>query len=204
MLYIFLGSVGIGKGTLATKLKNEFGFIHISTGNLFREIMKGDDDFSKSIKVLMDSGNFIDDETTFKVVKNTLDKVDLVNSNIILDGYPRNIAQIGYLERYMDDNNISNENITIIILEADKALIIHRLTGRRICSKCGKIYHITDLKPQVDNICDLDQQPLIKRADDSDENIQHRLSVFKEQTQPVLDYFKNDKVYKTIVLNIFN
>ncbi len=210
MFYIFLGAPGTGKGTVSSELKENHNFIHISTGDLFRNIMKGDSNLSKKINKLVNEGNLIDDQTTTEVLVDALEKMDL-SKKIILDGYPRNLNQTKRLEKYFQEKNINEYKIISFNLSND--VIIKRLSGRRLCPMCGKIYNLTHNPPKVENHCDVDNETLIIRKDDHPDSIKHRLEVFEEQTKPMIDYYREqnnlieidaNKPTKEIILEVLN
>jgi len=198
MFYIFLGAPGTGKGTVSSELKDKHNFIHISTGDLFRNIMKADSPLSKKINELVNAGNLIDDQTTAEVLIDALEKMDL-SKNIILDGYPRNLNQTKFLENYFQEKNINDYKIISFNLAREE--IIQRLSGRRLCPKCGKIYHIKHNPPQVENHCDLDNETLIIRQDDQPESIKHRLEVFEKQTKPMINLYREQNRLEEINTN---
>ena len=151
MLTIFLGAPGSGKGTISEILANENGFTHISTGDIFRNLIRSKTPLGIKLKDLIESGHLVDDETTWEVAKSKLQDMDL-NEKIILDGYPRNILQAQYLRDYLKSINFSD--VKIIYYEAPREIIVQRLSGRLMCPVCGKSYHKTNFKPLVEGQCD--------------------------------------------------
>lgn len=200
MNVVFLGPPGAGKGTYASRLQERFGLLHISTGDLVREEIKNKTEIGKKIKPLYDEGKLVPDEVVFDLLKKRLSRGDCKNG-FILDGFPRNLNQAKELEK------ITNIDIVINIV-VPKNLVIEKLSGRRICSKCGAIYNIHEirigdkvlptLKPKVDGICDKCGGKLYQREDDKPEVIEKRLKEYKKQTEPLIDYYKKKGLLKDV------
>lgn len=194
MIIIFLGAPGSGKGTISSVLKEEHGFKHISTGEAFREITKSDTELGRRVKHTIEGGNLVDDQTTWEVCKTILEKYDLQNDNVILDGYPRNVKQAETIDEYVSTNNIDTK---VIFYDVSQEEILKRLGGRLMCSKCGKTYHKINKPPKVEGICDSCGAELITREDDKPENIKVRLVTYDKVTKPVIDYYEG----KVITIN---
>lgn len=181
MKCIFLGPPGAGKGTLASEVSKRYGIPHISTGDLFRAAIKNQTELGKKVKSVMDSGRLVDDNLTVALVKERLDKDDTKNG-FILDGFPRTITQADALEKIAKMDSVINFHIS------DEE-VIKRLSGRRVCSSCGKGFHVDFIKPKKDGICDFCGSSLITRDDDKIEAIQKRLDVYRKETAPLIDYY---------------
>lgn len=190
MIYIFLGAPGTGKGTVSYLLNKKNNYKHISTGNIFRDLVKKNTKLGKKVREILKKGELINNELTFKVLLEEIEKYNLKKENIILDGYPRNIEQaeilFEYFNRYHKDLKISAINF-----ELRNKIIIERLTNRLICPFCGKIYHKTfsELKPKKEWYCDDDKTKLITREDDKIKSIKKRLVIYDEKTKPLIEYF---------------
>lgn len=197
MLYIFLGAPGSGKGTISDVLVNEHNFKHISTGDIFRKIIASGSELGNKVKGLIESGNLVDDDTTWEVAKVALEEQDLINDNVILDGYPRNLVQGASITNYLKDKNIEN-GIKAIFFDVPQDLILERLTGRMMCKTCGKAYHKTYMKPLTEGRCDIDGGELYQREDDKKENVQVRLDTYSEVTEPLIEFYKNNDELITV------
>ena len=184
MKCVFLGPPGAGKGTLAGEVAKEYGMVHISTGDLFREAIKAGTELGKKIKSVIESGALVSDDLTIALLKERLDKKDWTDRGFILDGFPRTIAQADALSSIVSLDRVINLDIS------DEEVVV-RLCGRRICSKCGQSFHIKFMKPQKEGVCDSCASPLIARPDDAEEAIKKRLDAYNKQTQPLIDYYKN-------------
>ncbi|MBN1377352.1 nucleoside monophosphate kinase [Candidatus Woesearchaeota archaeon] len=185
MKLIIMGPQASGKGTQAKKIAKKYKLKHISMGEIFREISRGKDELGKKVKELIDNGNMVPDETTNEIVKKNISK----NKNFILDGYPRNIEQVKFLNNTTDIDNV-------IFINTSHEEIIKRITGRRKCPECGKDYNINVdyLKPGKNELCDKCKVKLEKREDDNPTAIRIRLATFEEKTMPVLDYYRNEGI----------
>lgn len=181
---IFLGPPGSGKGTQAQLISKNFSIPHISTGDIFRKIINTNKPkkLANAIKKYVQTGLLVPDEIVFKAVKSVLD----TNTSFLLDGYPRNINQAKLLDEYLGNDGI---DIVVYFKISDKE-IIKRLTARRTCPKCNRVYNIYTLKPKKDNLCDVCKVKLIIREDDKVSTVKKRLKVYKEDTMPLIDYYK--------------
>jgi len=182
MNIIFLGAPGVGKGTYTSRVKDKYQIPHISTGDIFRENIKNSTELGKQAKNYIDKGQLVPDEITINMVKDRLSKNDIKNG-YILDGFPRTIEQAEALSEF------SKVDVVINFVAKD-SVIIQRLSGRRICKKCQAIFHITNIKPKVDGVCDKCNGELYQRDDDKPKAIKHRLQVYEKQTTPLIDYYK--------------
>ena len=161
MIIVFLGAPGTGKGTIASILKSEYGYEHISTGDLFRHHIKNESPLGLKVKTIIEGGNLVNDQITFELLKDKLDSLDLLSTKIILDGYPRTIHQDDLLVKYLEDKNIEYKKV--VNFNVPKNIIIERLTERWICPTCGRIYNNKTLKPKNEGKCDSDNSNLIQR-----------------------------------------
>ncbi len=192
MNIILLGKPGVGKGTIAKLLQKDYGFVQLSAGDLIRTEIKSKSAIGKKIEPIVASGKLIADEITLLLVKKALTK--LKKKNIIFDGYPREIKQAKMLENFAKVDLVIN-------LEAQDKKIINRLSGRRICPKCGAIYHIKNQPPKKEGICDKDKTKLIHRNDDKPSVIKERLKVHKTQTKPLINYYLKKSQLKKVDAN---
>ena len=184
MKIILLGAPGSGKGTLAKKISRDFGLPQISTGDLFRAIVKLDSPLANRVKEIMASGGLVPDEITIEMVKDRIEKSDC-EKGFILDGFPRTVAQAKALEDFAKIDSV-------ILVELPNESIIERLSSRRTCPKCGEIYSIEDNPEQVCKKCNT---PLIQRDDDKPDTIKHRLEVYETSTAPLINFY-SDRLFK--------
>ena len=183
MNFVFLGPPGAGKGSLAVKVAADYQIPHISTGDIFRANIKAQTPLGVKVKAIIDSGSLVSDELTFELVKDRLAQDDCKNG-YILDGFPRTIPQAEMLDGLVADLKVVNFNI------ADE-IVIRRLSTRRVCKACGANYNIKTLPPKVEGVCDKCGGELYQRDDDKQESILHRMDVYREQTEPLINYYKN-------------
>ena len=182
MKLIFLGPPGAGKGTLAAKAVDIVKVPHISTGNIFRAAIAAASPLGLKVKSILDSGALVDDQTTIGLVKERLAEED-TQKGYILDGFPRTIPQAEALAEFSQVDKVVNFDIP------DPA-VVERLGGRRTCRKCGANFHIRFGKPKKENVCDHCEGELYTRDDDREDAIKKRLEVYREQTAPLIDYYR--------------
>jgi len=193
MNILFLGAPGVGKGTYTSRIKEKYGLVHISTGDIFRENIKGNTALGQEAKKFMDAGKLVPDETTINMVKDRLSKPD-IKKGYILDGFPRTIPQAEALGKFTKVDVVVN-------FTAKEAVIIQRLSGRRICRKCQAIFHVKNIPTKVEGICDKCGGEVYQRDDDKPEAIKQRLKVYQDQTSPLIDYYKKKGMIKEIEAN---
>lgn len=181
--FVFLGPPGAGKGSLAVKVAEAYKIPHISTGDIFRANIKAQTPLGVKVKAIIDSGSLVSDELTFELVKDRLAQDDCKNG-YILDGFPRTIPQAEMLDGLVADLKVVNFQIS-------DDIVIGRLSTRRVCKACGANYNIKTLPPKVEGICDKCGGELYQRDDDKQESILHRMDVYREQTEPLINYYKN-------------
>lgn len=183
MKLIMLGAPGAGKGTQAEVISDTLKIPTISTGNIIREALKSGSEMGVKAKEYMDAGKLVPDEVVIGIIKDRLAEPDCANG-FILDGFPRTIPQAEALDRMgVDIDRV------IEIYVADET-IAQRVSGRRVCPKCGASYHIDYKKPAVDNVCDRCGDTLVQRKDDQPETVHERLKVYHDQTEPLKDYYQ--------------
>lgn len=194
MKIIMLGAPGAGKGTHAGKISEKYGIPHISTGDIFRENIKNGTELGKKAKSYMDAGDLVPDELTCDLVVDRIHQDDAKNG-YILDGFPRTIPQAEALTKALAENG---EKIDFAIeVDLPDQAIIDRMSGRRVCS-CGATYHIKNIPPKVEGICDKCGKELVIRKDDEPETVKKRLEVYHEQTAPLIEYYKKQGVHHAI------
>ena len=195
MNIILMGLRGAGKGTQASEIVKKFPIPHISTGDMFRKAIKDETDLGKEAKSYMDRGELVPDEVTVGIVKERISEDD-AKKGFLLDGFPRTIDQAESLSQIMSE--LDREIDAVINIEVPEEELMNRLTGRRICEKCGTTYHLVFNPPKVDGICDIDGGKLYQREDDNPETVSNRLSVNVKQSKPILEYYNNKGVLKNI------
>ena len=183
---IIFGAPGSGKGTYASRLQSKLGVNIIAMGDIFREIMKEDTDLGREVRSYVEKGLLGPDSLTIQVLKQHIAKIKS-KKGFLFDGYPRTIEQAKALE------TIAKIDVIIQLVVPDW-IIIERLSTRRICKNCGEVYNIRYLKPKRDMICDKCGGPLYQRPDDTPEVIKKRIEVYEQQTQPILQYYKEKTV----------
>lgn len=191
MKIIMLGAPGAGKGTQAKMLADKYKIPHVSTGDIFRANIKNETELGTKAKVYMDQGMLVPDELTCDLVVDRI-KQDDCKDGYILDGFPRTIPQAECLDKALD---ALNDKIDFAVnVEVPDENIIRRMSGRRACLSCGRTYHIVYNPPKEEGICDECKKELVLRDDDKPETVEKRLKVYHEQTQPLIDYYRNKGV----------
>ena len=191
MKIIMLGAPGAGKGTQAKKLSEKYGIPHISTGDIFRANIKNNTELGQKAKTYMDKGELVPDELVVDLIMDRFKEADCANG-YVLDGFPRTIPQAEALDKALSANGESVDYA--INVEVPDENIINRMSGRRACVGCGATYHIQFNAPKVEGVCDTCGEKLILRDDDKPETVKNRLSVYHEQTQPLIDYYSKKGV----------
>ena len=195
MNIILMGLPGAGKGTQASEIVKKFPIPHISTGDMFRKAIKDETDLGKEAKSYMDRGELVPDEVTVGIVKERISEDD-AKKGFLLDGFPRTIEQAEALSEIMQE--LDRKIDAVINIEVPEEELMNRLTGRRICEKCGTTYHLVFNPPKVEGICDLDGGKLYQREDDNPETVANRLNVNVKQSKPILEFYDNKNVLKNI------
>ncbi len=183
MKLILLGAPGVGKGTQAQYIVEKYGIPQISTGDMLREAIRDGTALGKKVKAVMDSGALVTDEIILDLVKERIAKDDCTNG-FLFDGFPRTIPQANSLV----SQNIEIDHVIEINVPDDE--IVTRLSGRRLHLESGRVYHVHNNPPNVQGVDDLTGDPLVQREDDKEETIVERLSVYREQTEPLVSFYK--------------
>ena len=186
MKIIMLGAPGAGKGTHAKKIAAQYSIPHISTGDIFRANIKNNTELGQKAKTYMDKGELVPDSLVVDLIMDRFKEADCANG-YVLDGFPRTIPQAEALDNALKANG---EKVDFAInVEVPDENIINRMSGRRACVGCGATYHIKYNPTKVEGVCDACGEKLILRDDDKPETVKNRLSVYHEQTQPLIDYY---------------
>ncbi|MDO5391613.1 MAG: adenylate kinase [Eubacteriales bacterium] len=195
MRIIMLGAPGAGKGTQAKKIAEKYNIPHISTGDIFRANIKNGTELGVKAKSYMDQGLLVPDELVVDLVADRIQQDD-AKAGYVLDGFPRTIPQAESLDAALA--KMGQKIDYAIDVEVPDENIINRMSGRRACVKCGATYHLQYAKPKADGVCDVCGEQLILRDDDKPETVQKRLSVYHQQTQPLIDYYENQNALKEV------
>ena len=201
---IFIAPPAAGKGTMSEILEEKYGYRHISTGDILREMAKREDEFGKNISKLLSQGELVPDEIVYESLKRRLSMNDLDNG-FILDGFPRNILQAEEYDRIL--NEIKMDLGVVIYLDTPRDILEKRITGRRICPKCKSTYNVlTGVNaPKQDNICDKCGSKLYQREDDNLESFNTRFETFLDKTYPLVDYYeKKHLLYRVKSIDVIN
>jgi len=195
MRIIMLGAPGAGKGTQAKRIAEKYGIPHVSTGDIFRANLKEGTELGLKAKVYMDQGGLVPDEITIGMLMDRIHQADCKNG-YVLDGFPRTIPQAESLTKVLAENG---ENVDYAIdVDVPDENIINRMSGRRGCPKCGEGYHTVFHAPKKEGICDVCGSALTQRADDQPETVKKRLTVYHEQTQPLIQYYTKAGILKSV------
>ncbi len=195
MRIIMLGAPGAGKGTQAKKIAEKYGVPHVSTGDIFRANIKAGTELGMKAKQFMDQGLLVPDEVTIGMLLDRIHQDDC-EKGYVLDGFPRTIPQAESLTKALAE---AGEAIDYAIdVDVPDSNIVNRMSGRRACLKCGATYHIEFAPPAKEGICDVCGSELVLRDDDKPETVQKRLTVYHDQTQPLIDYYKKAGVLHSV------
>lgn len=189
MIIILLGAPGAGKGSQAELLVKRYNIPHISTGDIFRDNFKNETPIGKLAKEYIDKGQLVPDSLTNDIFRERLSAKD-VSNGFILDGYPRNINQAEALDKIL--KRFGWEITRVINIATPLDLLVKRISGRRVCSNCGAVYHIENKKTKHEGICDICFNPVVQREDDNEQTVLTRIKIYEEQTKDLIDYY-NEK-----------
>lgn len=191
---VLLGAPGAGKGTSAKRITQKYNIPHISTGDMFRDAIKNKTPLGELADSYISKGLLVPDEVTIGLVKERLGQEDC-KEGYLLDGFPRTLAQASALETI--GHELDREVKYVINFEVSEDILVERITGRRVCKKCGAPYHIKNLKPKVEGVCDLCGGELIQRKDDNEETLKARLNEYHTSTAPLISFYSEEgKLYK--------
>ena len=190
MNVILMGPPGAGKGTQAKRIAQIFKIPHISTGDMLREAVAAGTDLGLKVKEIMDKGLLVPDDLMIDLVRERLSREDTRNG-FILDGFPRTVEQAAALDEMLED--LGRKIDVALLVNADEEEVVKRISSRRVCPECGKVYNLLTIRPKVEGRCDNDGVELIQRDDDMPETVRARYRVYLEKTEPVIQYYSSNK-----------
>ncbi len=188
MRIVLLGAPGAGKGTQCKNIVARYGLLHLSSGDILRDERAAGTELGKKAQSYMDSGVLVPDEIIIEMMTEAIRKAPA--AGFLLDGFPRTVNQAVELAESLAGNEMKID--VVLNLQIDDDVVAKRMTGRRSCPKCGAVYHIENLKPKVEGLCDNDGVELVQRPDDSPEVVANRLKTYHQQTEPLVDYYRNN------------
>lgn len=196
MRLVFLGAPGSGKGTQAQRLQSRRGTPQVSTGDLLREAVAAGTPLGRAAKAVMDAGQLVDDDTMLGIIRERLAEPD-TSRGFILDGFPRTIAQADGLESLLAE--LGKPLDAVVLFEVDPDVLQQRMAGRRSCRRCGRVFHLASNPPKPGERC-TDGQPheLFQRPDDNEATVRERLAVYRDRTQPLIDYYERKGLLRRI------
>ncbi len=195
MKIVLLGAPGAGKGTQALSICNYYQIPHISTGDIFRKNISEGTPLGKTAKGYMDKGQLVPDQLTLDLIEDRLDDEDCKNG-YLLDGYPRTVVQAEFLEKLLLKKETGLDCALLIDVSRDS--IMERMTGRRVCTSCGATYHLKYNPPAREGVCDICGNGLIQREDDKEATVRDRLDIYDEQTRPLVDFYGERSILKSV------
>ncbi|MBU0759476.1 MAG: adenylate kinase [Candidatus Omnitrophica bacterium] len=195
MRMVFLGPPGAGKGTQAVMLSERMGILHLSTGDILRENVKRGTEIGKKAKSYMDKGELVPDDMVIEMMLDTIKSGDK-EKGFILDGFPRTLYQARKIDAELEKLGLPIDMVTYFKTSTDT--VISRLTGRRLCKNCGANYHIKNMPPKKEGVCDKCGGELYRRKDDSEETIKKRLGVYNSQTEELIGYYREKDILKEL------
>ena len=184
--FILLGPPGAGKGTQAARICQKYGITHISTGDIFRKHIKEGTDFGKKAQEYMNKGELVPDDLVLEIAEARLLEEDCKHG-FLLDGFPRTVNQAERLDKFLNERDLSIDNV--LAIEVEKEVLMMRLIGRRVCRSCGATYHVINMPPEKEGVCDICGGELYQRTDDSATTVENRIEVYNALTSKLVEYY---------------
>lgn len=194
MRVVLLGAPGAGKGTHCKRIASRYDLLHLSSGDILRRERAEGTDLGKKAQSYMDAGTLVPDGLIVEMMSKAIKGAP--KSGFVLDGFPRTVNQAEALDRSLSANDIGID--LVINLQVDDGVVVDRITGRRSCPKCGAVYHVKNMPPKKEGVCDDDGTALVQRPDDTAEVVKNRLATYYEQTEPVVEYYKTRRDVRDI------
>jgi adenylate kinase len=192
---ILLGGPGAGKGTVSEFLKKQTDFVHVSTGDMLRAALQSGTPVGLEAKAFMDAGALVPDAIILRIIEERISR-EAASARYMFDGFPRTIDQAKGLDLLFKKKSGTLKHVFNLIVPRE--ILLRRLTGRRVCKSCGAVYHLINIPPKKEGVCDVDGGELYQRADDSEDTILNRLEVYDKQTAPLIDFYRQQGLLRDI------
>jgi len=192
---ILLGGPGAGKGTVSEFLKKQTDFVHVSTGDMLRAALQSGTPVGLEAKAFMDAGALVPDAIILRIIEERISR-EAASARYMFDGFPRTIDQAKGLDLLFKKKSGSLKHVFNLIVPRE--ILLRRLTGRRVCKSCGAVYHLINIPPKKEGVCDVDGGELYQRVDDSEDTILNRLEVYDKQTAPLIDFYRQQGLLRDI------
>ncbi len=193
MKIVLLGAPGAGKGTHCKRIADRYGIVHLSSGDILRRERAEGSELGKKAQSYMDAGSLVPDGLIVEMMSRAVQKA---LAGYVLDGFPRTVNQAQVLDQSLAAQGSGID--MVINLGVDDQVVVERITGRRSCPKCGAVYHVKNMPPKTDGVCDKDRTRLVQRPDDTEDVVRNRLETYYRQTQPVVEYYKSGQTVHDI------
>jgi len=197
MRIVVLGAPGAGKGTHCKRIAERYRVVHLSSGDILRRERAEGSELGKKAQSYMDAGTLVPDDLIVQMMSNAIQKAG--SAGYVLDGFPRTVNQAKALDESLAG---AKGGIDLVVnLQVDDSVVLDRITGRRSCPKCGAVYHVRNIPPKKDGVCDLDGARLVQRPDDTEAVVKNRLATYYQQTEPVVEYYKSQRTVHDVDAN---